>query len=91
MSNPLGENIVEARIKILKQMNEYVLRCVNDEDIIRHWLTLGIPDCPDETDYESIAEDFDNFAYVCKIFYETIYIEMSSQYLQEWTKKHGNV
>lgn len=31
MSNPLGENIVEARIKILKQMNEYVLRCVNEE------------------------------------------------------------
>ena len=79
MSNPLGENIVEARINILKQMNEYVLRWVNDEDNIMYWLTLGVPDCPDETDYESIAEDFDNFAYVCGIFYKTISMEAEEE------------
>ena len=79
MSNLLGENIVETRIKILKQMNEYVLRCVNDEDIIMYWLTLGIPDCPDDADYESIAEDFDNFAYVCGIFYKTINMEAEEE------------
>ena len=79
MSNHLGENIIEARIKFLKQMNEYVLRFVNDEDNIMYWLTLGVPDCPDETDYESIAEDFDNFAYVCGIFYKTINMEAKEE------------
>lgn len=73
MSKPLGKNIVEARIEILKRMNKYVLRCVENKDILMYWFALGVPDCPDDADYELIAEDFDSFAYVCKIFYKTIY------------------
>ena len=49
------ENIAE-RVELLKAM-DVVVRSLNDESVMDLWLTNGIPDGADESDYEFIAED----------------------------------
>ena len=49
--------MIKTRIAILQTMHEFVINKFNDEENIMEWLTYGVPDCPDESDYEFIAED----------------------------------
>ena len=49
------ENVAE-RVELLKAM-DVVVRSLNDESIMDLWLTNGVPDGADDSDYESIAED----------------------------------
>jgi hypothetical protein len=49
------ENIA-ARVELLKAM-DVVVRSLNDESVMSLWLTNGIPDGADDSDYEFIAED----------------------------------
>lgn len=49
------ENIAE-RVELLKAM-DVVVRSLNDEEVMDLWLTNGVPDGADESDYEFIAED----------------------------------
>lgn len=49
------ENIA-ARVELLKAMDT-VVRSLNDESVMDLWLTNGIPDGADDSDYEFIAED----------------------------------
>lgn len=49
------ENIAE-RVELLKAM-DVVVRSLNDESVMDLWLTNGVPDGADDSDYESIAED----------------------------------
>ena len=49
------ENVAE-RVELLKAM-DVVVRSLNDESVMDLWLTNGIPDGADESDYEFIAED----------------------------------
>ena len=50
-----SENIAE-RVGLLKAM-DVVVRSLNDESVMDLWLTNGVPDGADDSDYESIAED----------------------------------
>ena len=48
-------NVAE-RVELLKAM-DVVVRSLNDESVMDLWLTNGVPDGADESDYEFIAED----------------------------------
>ena len=65
------------RIRQLKAMHELMM-CANDEEIYMTWATYGVPDCPDENDYEFIAEDkvaFDEcFELFCTLIAEQDYL-----------------
>ena len=49
------ENVAE-RVELLKAM-DVVVRSLNDESVMHLWLTNGVPDGANESDYEFIAED----------------------------------
>ena len=49
------ENVAK-RVELLKAM-DVVGRSLNDESVMDLWLTNGVPDGADESDYEFIAED----------------------------------
>ena len=49
------ENVAK-RVELLKAM-DVVVRSLNDESVMDLWLTNGVPDGADESDYEFIAED----------------------------------
>lgn len=56
----MNKHKIESRIKQLKAMHK--LMCMaNDEGITMTWLTGGVPDCPLESDFESIAEDDEDY------------------------------
>lgn len=57
----------EQRIELLKGMNQYVID-LGDEEAYDIWFTLGVPDESTEDDYESIAEDLEQWVFICKIF-----------------------
>lgn len=49
------ENVAK-RVELLKAM-DVVVRGLNDESVMDLWLTNGVPDGADDSDYEFIAED----------------------------------
>ena len=59
--------LVQLRIKLLKEMNAYIIE-MGDEEIWMDWITLGVPDAPSEDDYEFIAENDDEWNDVCSLF-----------------------
>lgn len=68
----LAKYTKDARIKQLKLMHE-LMRTANDEGIYETWIALGVPDEPQEDDFEFIAENskeynecFDLFAKLVK-------------------------
>ena len=60
--------MIKTRIAILQTMHEFVINKFNDEENIMEWLTYGVPDCPNESDYEFIAEDEKNFNETVDLF-----------------------
>lgn len=60
--------MIKTRIAILETMHEFVINKFNDEENIMEWLTYGVPDCPNESDYEFIAEDEENFNETVDLF-----------------------
>lgn len=60
--------MIKTRIAILQTMHEFVINKFNDEENIMEWLTYGVPDCPNESDYEFIAEDEENFNETVDLF-----------------------
>ena len=63
------EKLVEIRIQLAKEMNQYILN-LGDEEIWLHWIELGVPDAPSEEDYEFIAENDDEWVDLCELFGE---------------------
>lgn len=57
----------EQRIDLLKKMNQYILD-MGDEAILERWFMTGIPDSPDEEDFEWYAEEDDEWKYICGLF-----------------------
>ena len=57
----------KTRVKLLHGMNDYILQLGN-ESIIGAWFLTGIPDCPDEDDFEFFATDDDEWVYICRLF-----------------------
>lgn len=60
-------NIQKTRVELLKGMNTYMLRLGN-ETLLGAWFLTGIPDCPNEEDFEFFATDDDEWAYICRLF-----------------------
>lgn len=57
----------KTRVKLLHGMNDYILQLGN-ESIIGAWFLTGIPDCPDEEDFEFFATDDDEWNYIVRLF-----------------------
>lgn len=55
------------RIDILRNMDLYI-RSINDEYAMNSWLMCGIPDGGYEEDLEYIADDYESFPDVFKLF-----------------------
>ena len=53
-------NKTQQRIDLLKAMHEIMIN-MNNEDAYFSWVTLGVPDEPQEDDFESIASDPEGF------------------------------
>ena len=50
----MNKVIIESRKAQLKAMHE-VMCNTNDEGLYMRWISLGVPDCPTEDDFEFIA------------------------------------
>ena len=62
------KEIIELRVKILKEMNEYIFDKIGDEDIIDYWLLYGMPDDSEDDDFLMVAEDEESWVNVIKTF-----------------------
>lgn len=60
-------NIQKTRIELLKGMNTYMLQLGN-ETLLGAWFLTGIPDCPDEEDFEFFATDDNEWNYIVRLF-----------------------
>jgi len=60
-------NIQKTRVELLKGMNTYMLQ-LGDETLLGAWFLTGIPDCPDEEDFEFFATDNDEWNYIVRLF-----------------------
>ena len=60
-------NIQKTRVELLKGMNTYMLQLGN-ETLLCAWFLTGIPDCPDEEDFEFFATDDDEWNYIVRLF-----------------------
>ena len=60
-------NIQKTRVELLKGMNTYMLQFGN-ETLLGAWFLTGIPDCPDEEDFEFFATDDDEWNYIVRLF-----------------------
>lgn len=61
------EELVKTRIEIAKQMNDFIIN-LGDEEIWEVWITNGIPDEPQEDDYELFASDDGEWNGLCELF-----------------------
>lgn len=60
---------MEQRMKLLKKMDGYLRRNIEDEDVFDGlWLSEGVPDGADDYDYEYIAGDDDAFNECLELF-----------------------
>lgn len=75
----VSKEMVGIRIKLLKDMHQYIIE-IGDEEIYMDWVTLAVPDEPREDDFESIAEDNENWIYCCKTFYRLVRIDLKENY-----------
>ena len=59
---------VEIRKEILKYMHECMIY-MNHEGAYETWIINGVPGCPNECDFESIAENEEEFYEVVGLWY----------------------
>lgn len=58
----------EQRIELLKGMNQYIIDLGDEEVVYEAWFSLGVPDEATDDDYECIAEDVDEWRFICQLF-----------------------
>lgn len=63
---------VELRKELLKTMHTYMSEYQPYEEAYDRWITVAMPDEPDESDFQFIAEDDKIFAETCVIFGEIV-------------------
>ena len=56
------------KMNLLGGMHDYVMHCIQDENLQDDWLVYGVPDEPSEEDLESIANDEHEFAKIAHLF-----------------------
>lgn len=64
--------VINAREKLLKAMNDYILEIIGDDDITDTWIAIGVPDCASEEDFLEIASNDKTWANVVNIFNKLI-------------------
>lgn len=62
---------VESRINQLKAMHE-VMCNANNENLYMTWISLGVPDCPTEDDFEFIAESDETYNETVDLFIKLV-------------------
>ena len=62
------KEIIKLRVKILKEMNEYIFNKIGDEDIIDYWLLYGMPDDSEDDDFLMVAEGEESWVNIVKTF-----------------------
>ncbi len=67
VQNEWRNNVIQRRVAVLKEMDNAV-RGMNDEYAMDSWLMVGVPDEATEEDYESIAEDHEEYTDIVKLF-----------------------
>ena len=60
--------VINAREKLLKAMNDYILEIIGDDDVTDTWLAVGVPDCANEEDFLEIASDVKTWTRVVNNF-----------------------
>lgn len=55
----------------LKAMHEVILNA-NNENIYMTWISVGVPDCPSDDDFEFIAEIDEAYNEVCDLFIKLV-------------------
>lgn len=63
---------VETRKDLLKAMH-LLMQHMNNEDAYYNWIVTGVPDCPSEDDFESIAEDDEEFNETADLFMKIVH------------------
>jgi hypothetical protein len=63
-----SKGLLVDRVLLLKQMDLYVLKHVDNEYMIKYWLLYGVPDESDMDDLFEIAEDNELFLDVINAF-----------------------
>lgn len=66
------KEIIELRVKILKEMNEYIFNEIGDEDITDYWLMYGMPDDSEDDDFLMVAEDEEGWVHVVTAFHKCL-------------------
>ena len=56
-------------------MNNFIIN-LGDEDIWEAWITTGIPDAPQEDDYEFFANDDNEWYELCELFGRLVWNEV---------------
>ena len=69
------EELINARVKILKSMDTYIRNNIDDEDVFDWWLAYGVPDDADDDMLYDIAAIDNCWLCVVKCFAEIIKIE----------------
>lgn len=75
----VSKEMVSIRIKLLKDMHQYIIE-IGDEEIYMDWVTLAVPDEPREDDFESIAEDDENWNECCSLFHRLQKYDLEENY-----------
>ena len=60
--------VINAREKLLKAMNDYILEIIGDDDVTDTWIAIGVPDCANEDDFLEIASDVKTWTRVVNNF-----------------------
>lgn len=59
------------RMNLLKAMDDYIRECINDEELIAHWLTMGIADGDAETEEGLMEYTSDEIFFDCVRAFDT--------------------
>ena len=65
--NHLTKEIKKEREKVVRSMHTLILE-LNNEGAYEEWISVAVPDCPSDEDYEFIAEDEDCFVTTVNAF-----------------------
>ena len=74
-----SKEMTAIKVKLLKEMHNYIIE-MGDEDIYETWIAICVPDEPTEDDFEYIAENDEEWVYVCKEFGKLVEIDLKENY-----------
>lgn len=73
------EEMRKIRLQLVHEMHDYIMN-TGDEEIYEVWMTVCIPDCPDEDDFKYFADDPEEFKEMCRIFGKLVYRDEKENY-----------